>query len=331
MKKRKIKARKGMTLIEVVMSVALLAILLIPLANMAINASNTNKDAEIKQEASQVGQSIIEELTNDNEITVVSNKASFSNGQLTYNKDDDSKILSGSFTNIKQDKSEYNAKITCAKTENGSFSDVSGTSLEDYITNNSIFTEGIIKVSDYDLTSNKYSFTKVKYTSDAGLKEDNTTKIVKENDTDKFVLKVNKNAYYLYKEDASVSDDDDSVPRDYFRGSVVNTSADKINIVILLPSDLKEDSIPLIPLKVENNLGHGKKVNVIIWQEKETTGQVKIERNNTKGIVETTEALETGDINLGSLYEITVEVTKKGDDSNVLYTTKATKNIKFIS
>lgn len=331
MKKRKIKARKGMTLIEVVMSVALIAILLIPLANVAMNASKTNKDAEIKQEASQVGQSIIEELTSSNEMTVVSNRVSFSNGELTYNKDDDKKILSGKFTNIKQDKSNYNVKVTCAKAENGSFSDISGTSLEDYISSNSIVTEGIIKVSDYDLTSKKYSFTNVKYNKGSGLKDEGTTKIVKNNDSDKFVLKVNKNAYYLYKEDASVSNDDDSVPRDYFRGSIVNTSSDKINIVILLPSDLKNDSIPSMTLKVENNLGHGKKVNVIIWQERDTTGEIKVERNKNKGVVETTEASETGDINLGSLYEITVDVTKKGDDSNVLYTTKATKNIKFIS
>lgn len=59
---KKVNKRKGITLIEVVISVALIAILLIPLTNLVMTSIKRNKKAEVKQEATNLGQKIVEEL-----------------------------------------------------------------------------------------------------------------------------------------------------------------------------------------------------------------------------------------------------------------------------
>lgn len=54
--------KKGMTLIEAIISVALLSILIVPISGLVMTSVNTNKRAEIKQEAAFVGQKLLEEM-----------------------------------------------------------------------------------------------------------------------------------------------------------------------------------------------------------------------------------------------------------------------------
>ncbi|MBU5488056.1 type II secretion system GspH family protein [Clostridium sp. MSJ-8] len=61
-KMKKVNKRKGITLIEVIISVALIAILLIPLTDLVMTSIKKNKKAEVKQEATNLGQKIVEEL-----------------------------------------------------------------------------------------------------------------------------------------------------------------------------------------------------------------------------------------------------------------------------
>ena len=66
MREKKIK-RKGYTLLEVILSVALIALLLIPISNMIITAMKSSKWADIRQDGAVVGQQVLEELkTYDN-------------------------------------------------------------------------------------------------------------------------------------------------------------------------------------------------------------------------------------------------------------------------
>ena len=66
MGEKKIK-RKGYTLLEVILSVALIALLLIPISNMIITAMKSSKRADIRQDGAVVGQQVLEELkTYDN-------------------------------------------------------------------------------------------------------------------------------------------------------------------------------------------------------------------------------------------------------------------------
>ena len=58
----KIKAKEGMTLIEVIISVALLSILIVPLSGLVMSSLKNNVSAESRQKASYVGQKVLEEL-----------------------------------------------------------------------------------------------------------------------------------------------------------------------------------------------------------------------------------------------------------------------------
>lgn len=331
MKKRKIKARKGMTLIEVVMSVALIAILLIPLANVAMTTLKTNKKSEIKQEASQVGQDVMEELKSYDELKVVSgNKVNFSKGELTYNPTDDKNILKGTFSGIKQDNSSYNAKVTFEKDASLN-ADQSGTGLSNYIQSKSgMVINGIINIRSYDSSNKKYTIVNQKYNETKKEVEDKSTNKISKYDKDKsFVLKVNNNAYYFYEENSSISNDDDSVPKEYIQGVISNTSASEQTIIIVLSKELKEKTIPTIKIHVENNLSDNKMVNLVIWKEAGTQANEEVTYNEDKSNFSQSELTETTDVNLGDLYKITVEVTKKGDDSDVIFKTISTKNLKF--
>ena len=62
MKKNRTRAQKGMTLIEVIISVALLSILLLPLSGIVISSLKNSKEGEYKQKATYIGQKVIEEL-----------------------------------------------------------------------------------------------------------------------------------------------------------------------------------------------------------------------------------------------------------------------------
>lgn len=62
MKKNKFKSKKGMTLIEVIISVTLLSILIVPLSSIVMSSLKNSKDGEYRQKASYIGQKIIEEL-----------------------------------------------------------------------------------------------------------------------------------------------------------------------------------------------------------------------------------------------------------------------------
>lgn len=60
--KKKCKMKKGMTLIEAIISVALLSILIVPISGMIMNSLRSNKEGEFKQNAAYVGQRTLEEI-----------------------------------------------------------------------------------------------------------------------------------------------------------------------------------------------------------------------------------------------------------------------------
>ncbi|GKX64843.1 type IV pilus modification PilV family protein [Inconstantimicrobium mannanitabidum] len=54
--------KKGFTLIELIISIALIGILLVPVSSMVLTTVRTNKRAEVKQKATLVGQKVLEQL-----------------------------------------------------------------------------------------------------------------------------------------------------------------------------------------------------------------------------------------------------------------------------
>ena len=62
MKKKNKRFKKGMTLIEVIISVTLLSILIVPISGFILSSLKNNTTSQKKQEASYIGQKILEEL-----------------------------------------------------------------------------------------------------------------------------------------------------------------------------------------------------------------------------------------------------------------------------
>ena len=67
------KNKSGYTLLEVILSVALIALLLIPITNIIMASMKTSNKAGIKQEGSGVGQRILEELKTYENINILTN------------------------------------------------------------------------------------------------------------------------------------------------------------------------------------------------------------------------------------------------------------------
>lgn len=82
-KMKKVNKRKGITLIEVIISIALIAILLIPLTNLVMTSIKKNKKAEVKQEATNLGQKIVEELKAQDTIQLHDFDSSTNTGKYT--------------------------------------------------------------------------------------------------------------------------------------------------------------------------------------------------------------------------------------------------------
>ncbi len=80
---KKVNKKKGITLIEVIISVALIAILLIPLTNLVMTSIKKNKKAENKQEATNLGQKIVEELKAQDSIQLHDFNSTTNKGKYT--------------------------------------------------------------------------------------------------------------------------------------------------------------------------------------------------------------------------------------------------------
>lgn len=70
---KKIKRKKGMTLIEIIISLALLGIIIVPISGYALGSLKNNLKAEIKQSASFHGQRFLEEIKAYDEIILKTN------------------------------------------------------------------------------------------------------------------------------------------------------------------------------------------------------------------------------------------------------------------
>lgn len=105
--------KKGMTLIEAIISVALFSILIIPISGLVMTAMKTSEKAEAKQEASYVGQGILEEMNIYDEITIKDGKFKLLDGGEIY---EDSKNLYKDKGNIIRD--GFNVEVTLNKDSN---------------------------------------------------------------------------------------------------------------------------------------------------------------------------------------------------------------------
>ncbi len=135
--KKTSRRKKGITLIEAIISVALLSILIVPIGGMIINSFKTNKNAQIKQNASYIGQKALEELKIYDNIKLkdFSGNKGFKmlDGQIIYKQPDGS--YRGEFTNSELDKS-FNVEVNIKKNSNFTYEDDTEMNLTIDLTNN---------------------------------------------------------------------------------------------------------------------------------------------------------------------------------------------------
>ncbi len=100
-------ARKGMTLIEIIISLALLAIIIVPFLTMFVHSTSTNSRSQNIVDATYVAQSNMEELYS------ISTTYTFSTGllQLTSNGYSETVVASGNDYDYVKEQDGYYIKI----------------------------------------------------------------------------------------------------------------------------------------------------------------------------------------------------------------------------
>lgn len=87
--------KKGATLLEVIISLVMISVLLVPAAKLVISASKKNKDTEIKQQGKDIGQGILEKISSFETIKEDSEKVviSYMGEEFVIKKTSDKYIL----------------------------------------------------------------------------------------------------------------------------------------------------------------------------------------------------------------------------------------------
>lgn len=129
--------KKGITLIEAIISVALLSILIVPIGGMVVNSVKTNNNAQIKQNAAYIGQKALEELKVYDNIKLkdFSGNKGFKmlDGQIIYKQPDGS--YRGDFINSELDKN-YNVEVKITKNSDFTYENDTEMDLAIDLTNN---------------------------------------------------------------------------------------------------------------------------------------------------------------------------------------------------
>lgn len=88
--KDKLNKKKGMTLIEIIISMMIITIMLIPILGLVINSVKNNSSGEAKQKATLAGQQIFENIKSDiamQELSIDSNDSEIYLNEIRLNKD----------------------------------------------------------------------------------------------------------------------------------------------------------------------------------------------------------------------------------------------------
>lgn len=105
--KRELGDRKGMTLIEIIVSLALLAIIIVPFLNMLVQSTVTTKKSEVILDATYVAQSVMEELY----LLSISYNFSDSILKLTENEYIEEIVVAGKDYDYTKENDNYYVKI----------------------------------------------------------------------------------------------------------------------------------------------------------------------------------------------------------------------------
>lgn len=304
--------KKGVTLLEILISIAILAIVSIPVAGMLTTAVRTNKNGEDKQKATLMGQQILEEIR----VTDDFSRAVTLSGFLTINLSPGtpSTVCTGTndgflvSVNLKKDNSIQFTEDTEEKKMDGNlyikYEDLSGNI---NVSNN----EGFLSSGNTGDTINDSFQASV----------DN--KIIIENRNDKIIVSlkasnvISEKLSFLKKDEADKSGNIKINLMDYecynkLKVEVINNVTDNVASPVSLYLDKTNSKAYVDPpgtepkktdtrvVSIENSVGTLKRYNNVISED------------------------ESNDKKMGSVYNVEVKVSK---DSKDLFIGEAIKNI----
>ncbi|MBU3137900.1 type II secretion system GspH family protein [Clostridium gasigenes] len=285
--------KKGMTLIEAIISVALFSILIIPISGLVMTAMKTSEKAEAKQRASYVGQSILEEMEVYDEILLKteSGEQSFMllDGGIIKKS---AEVAKPNIYNGEIDRDGFKVDVTLIKDNDF-----------EYKTSNEV--DSSESEMDFKLELSKDSMGKSYVKRDITPKEISTDLVLKLDQHGNMILKNKDN-----ETDSIINVG--KVPNRKNKISIeLNENFDDVGVNIEVQNEILDAGGNKEELKIyiKTPVGSNGTVNVI-----GVKGKVKIYEN-----IGVTPIGETGD-----LYNIQVDVKK---DANVIFTGKTTKNI----
>lgn len=302
MKNRKVKAKKGMTLIEVIISVTLLSILIVPISGFMLSSLNNNISSQKKQEASYIGQKILEELKAYDYINLKSDNQ----GDYFELLDGDriSKINNNSF------EGKFNRDIYGLP---NSTRNLNKYNVELIINEDSVF--------KYDNINNLDLHNDADYRIDF-INENRTNYIIDNNNPQKKAsfsenIKLdigieNNNEFNLsiYDKNSSTEIKD-----------LKNTKSSN-KIVLYITSDYKSDN-NVTNIEVNNNTGET--IFLYVIKEKGATEEININSNIGRIVVSEEEEITINTI--GKLYKYTVKVAEERNKNKILFQGEGSNNI----
>ena len=292
MKINKVKAKKGMTLIEVIISVALLAVLIIPLSGLVMSSLKNNIDSEDMQKASYIGQKVLEELKAYEEIKLEKDENNRKYFELLDGdkiiQDSDGKFV-GSFDrtiygsiseSIEKNEDSYKVNVNLEKDKNFQYTNVN------------------------NLEQNNNSGFRVNFTKDNMIK-DNLNKTYGISDKLTIVLDKNSNSLVVYKENQSVA------------LATIDRINPNNNIVLYAEKGFSKD----VNIEFKNNT----KETVEIHMIKQGNNSSKIKIYSSLGDVILYEENEVEENKIGDMYNYKVIVKDK--NNNTLFQGSSSNNV----
>ena len=287
MKMTKDKA-KGITLIEVIISVALLSILIIPVSAMVMTSLQINKKAEYKQKSAYIGQQILEELKVYSDIKLRSDSSfQLLDGNFInkYIETDNKYDFIGDFT-----RDSYKVNVTLKKDSTFKYED----------SNN----DGVnIINSDFDFKINLLN---------------DPLQAVNDNNVS---LPINVSNQLVLKVNGTSSMGIELLDKGQVTALLSDTKSNEVKRKILLYLDSSFKKQTITEIEVENQ--RDDEIEIYVKRNQESTGKLNIK--STKGKVKIyNNILDVQNQNTGDLYNIEVTV-RRGND--VLFMGTGTNNI----
>ncbi|ASW42296.1 type IV pilus modification PilV family protein [Clostridium isatidis] len=299
MKTNKLKAKKGMTLIEVIISVALLSMLIVPLSGLVISSLSNNKRSEYKQRASYVGQKVLEELKAYDEILL-----NIDGGTEYFELLDGDRIIKASVGN------SFSGNFS--RTIYGSISEPLSTGEEIYQVSVTMERNDKFQYSDKD-NLNEYSNADFRlnflkdFNNKVNLASDPINKSLSVSNNDEIIVELNDNLNLkIYKKNNEAS-------------SIDETKSAEINNKLLLYVDETYSNSNNIEIK--NNTSNI--IDVYLIKNTASSGKLNIISNSGNVILYEEDEIEKNQI--GDLYNYTVIVSD--NNGKELFRGASSKNL----